>query len=159
MEPIDQYNNIDIDIVDVRDLVLSYLVHNCYKDTLESLVGDPSSSCTRLPLQNTYIDERKSMPLFIIFIFSFILPHLNPRGLLLQKIALLNSYTTERTSMYCPSPVLFIIKKSRLPLPSSFHYLISQVKKRLYKIHAYERKIILFCTLSPFYVPYSWYIR
>eukprot|EP00026_Physarum_polycephalum_P015988 Phypoly_transcript_16808.p1 GENE.Phypoly_transcript_16808~~Phypoly_transcript_16808.p1 ORF type:complete len:232 (+),score=21.16 Phypoly_transcript_16808:49-744(+) len=62
MEPIDQYNNIDIDLVDVRDLVLSYLVHNCYKETLDSLMkDDSSSSCTRLSLQNTYIDERKKI--------------------------------------------------------------------------------------------------
>lgn len=69
VEPTDQYANIDIDLVDVRDLVLSYLVHNCYKDTLDCLVND-SSSCTRLALQNTYIDERKSMLFLSIYISS-----------------------------------------------------------------------------------------
>ena len=61
MEPTDQYSSLELELVDVRDLVLSYLVHNCYKDTLESLVNDSSSPCTRLALQNTYTDERKSM--------------------------------------------------------------------------------------------------
>lgn len=59
MEPTDNYTSMDIDIGAVRDIVLSYLLHNCYKETYESLTSDPSA-CLK-PSFNYFIDERKSM--------------------------------------------------------------------------------------------------
>lgn len=68
MEPAEQYNTVEVDVVDVRDLVLSYLVHHCYKDTLECLTSD-ASSFSKLSLQNTFIDERKSLYTILNTIF------------------------------------------------------------------------------------------
>lgn len=58
MEPSEQYGAVQIDPEDVRQSVVSYLLHNCYKNTLECLLrefGSPKGS------ELKYIDERKRM--------------------------------------------------------------------------------------------------
>ena len=50
---------------DIHNIVLSYLVHNCYRETLESFVD-----CTGMPEPADYIEDmekRKGMQIFSVF--------------------------------------------------------------------------------------------
>ncbi|KAH6796300.1 hypothetical protein C2S51_037286 [Perilla frutescens var. frutescens] len=47
-----QFENIDVDENDIHKIVLSYLVHNCFKDTLESFV-----SCTGMKQTADHLED------------------------------------------------------------------------------------------------------
>ena len=59
-----------INDADVRKIVLSYLVHNCFKETAEAFVSSTGMKCNPDSLAN--LDTRKSESLSFLFAFCII---------------------------------------------------------------------------------------
>ncbi|KAM0910998.1 hypothetical protein ACQ4PT_013784 [Festuca glaucescens] len=58
------YENVSVSDNDVRDIVLSYLMHNCYKETAETFL---SSTGLKLPIDYTVdVDKRKEILNFVL---------------------------------------------------------------------------------------------
>uniref|UniRef100_A0ACD5WHE8 Uncharacterized protein n=1 Tax=Avena sativa TaxID=4498 RepID=A0ACD5WHE8_AVESA len=58
------YENVSVSDNDVRDIVLSYLMHNCFKETAETFL---SSTGLKLPIDYTVdVDKRKAILNFVL---------------------------------------------------------------------------------------------